>query len=103
MYFYLNYLEIKKNISEDNINLNLDFEQTHNIDFHNLHKKEEQLIKINSKLEKNIREIEKLYDKKFLDIQKVIEQNQYKLKITQQVNFFIKNFKIKKEKRITRS
>jgi len=56
-----------------------------------LQKKEEQLIKINSKLEKNIREIEKLYDKKFLDIQKVIEQNQYKLKITQQVNFFISN------------
>jgi len=50
-----------------------------------LQKKQEQLVKINNKLEKNIREIEKLYDKKFHDIQKVIEQNQNKLKIIQQV------------------
>lgn len=77
---------MRNNISDENLNLNLDYEQTHNIDYHNLQKKEEQLIKINNKLEKNIREIEKLYDKKFQDIQKVIEQNQNKLKIVQQVN-----------------
>jgi len=76
---------MRNNISDDEINLNLDYEHTHNIDYHNLQKKEDQLIKINGKLEKNIREIEKLYEKKFQDIQKVIEQNQNKLKIIQQV------------------
>lgn len=86
---------MRNNISDDNLNLNLDYEQTHNIDYLNLQKKEEQLIKINNKLEKNIREIEKLYDKKFNDIQKVIEQNQNKLKIIQQVKiFFLKKIKI---------
>jgi hypothetical protein len=63
----------------------MDYEQTLNVDYYNLQKKEEQLSKIKAKLEKNIREIEKLYDKKFHDIQKVIEQNQNKLKIVQQV------------------
>jgi hypothetical protein len=64
----------------------MDYEHTYDSDYQNLLKKREQLEKINFKIQKNIREIEKLYDKKFRDLNNTIEHNQKKLKLMQQVN-----------------
>lgn len=95
--FIFKNLENKNNLSDEIINLNLDYEHTHNIDYLNLQKKENQLINIYNKLEKNIKEIEKLYEKKFKDIQNTIEHNQKKLKILQQVaiSYFLMQMIIK--------
>jgi hypothetical protein len=63
----------------------LDYENTFNSDYINLQQKETQLQRVNRKMDKNHRETEKLYEKKFKDIQNTIEHNQKKLKIMQQV------------------
>lgn len=67
----------------------MDYEATFNSDYLNLEKKEKQLERVNRKMDKNHRETEKLFEKKFRDIQNTIEHNQKKLKIMQQVNFII--------------
>lgn len=65
----------------------MDYEATFNSDYLNLEKKEKTLERVNRKMDKNYRETEKLFEKKFKDIQNTIEHNQKKLKIMQQVNF----------------
>jgi hypothetical protein len=69
----------------------LDYENTFNSDYINLQQKETQLQRVNRKMDKNHRETEKLYEKKFKDIQNTIEHNQKKLKIMQQVFNLINN------------
>jgi len=74
-----------------NEEISYEYENTYDSDYHNLLKKREQFEKINFKIEKNMKEIEKLYDKKFKDLNNTIEHNQKKLKLMQQVsviNFF---------------
>jgi hypothetical protein len=66
--------------------ISLDYENTYESDYSNLFKKREQLEKINSKLEKNIKEVEKLFEKKFKDLTNSIEHNQKKLKLMKQQN-----------------
>lgn len=63
----------------------MDYEQTTELDYANLVKKKDTLVKINSKLEKNLKEVDKLYEKKFKDLTNTIEHNTKKLKILQQV------------------
>lgn len=81
-----------------NEEISYEYENTYDSDYHNLLKKREQFEKINFKIEKNMKEIEKLYDKKFKDLNNTIEHNQKKLKLMQQVsviNFFKFCIKIK--------
>lgn len=85
-YFFFIIFKIKNIDNENlNLNLNLDYEQTFNYEFQNLQNKNDQFKKINYTLIKNMKETEKLYDKKYKDLQNTIEHNQNKLKIIQQV------------------
>jgi hypothetical protein len=86
-----NFNEGNSNSEILNEEINFDYENTYDSDYHNLLKKREQLEKINFKIEKNMKEIEKLYEKKFRDLNNTIEHNQKKLKLMQQV----KKLKIK--------
>jgi len=66
-----------------------DFENTQNTDFSRLIKKRYQLEKINQNLEKNLKEVEKLNEKKFRDINNTIDHNQKKLQLIHKVNIFL--------------
>ena len=76
--------------------LNIDYENTFDPDYKNLLKKKDQLFRTSLKVEKNVKENEKLYDKKFKDLKNTIEHNQKKLKIMQQVYIYIFYLKIAK-------
>ena len=62
-----------------------DYENTKNNDFSRLLKKRLQLEKINEKLEKNLKEVEKIFDKKYKDLNNTTEHNQKKLHLIRKV------------------
>ena len=66
-----------------------DFENTQNSDFSRLIKKRYQLEKINQNLEKNLKEVEKLNEKKFRDVNNTIDHNQKKLQLIYKVRVFL--------------
>lgn len=76
---------VKSDDEEDLEILNLDYDNTHDVDYANLIKKREQLNKVNEVLSKNIRELDKLQDKKAKDLKNTLEHNTKKLKMLQQV------------------
>jgi len=65
--------------------LTSDYENTKNNDFSRLLKKRLKLEKINEKLEKNLKEVEKIFDKKYKDLNNTTEHNQKKLHLIQKV------------------
>lgn len=84
----------KMNTNDDEVNLdvvlNYDFENTTNENFLNLNNKIEQLEKMNKNILKNIKENEKIYEKKLKEAEKNIELNKNKLKALQEENELIK-------------
>ena len=83
----------KENSSEDEANdkldeiaeLNYDYENTRNEDYESLLKKLKQSERINEKIEKNYKELDKVYEKKYKEVQAQVEGNKKKAKILQKV------------------
>lgn len=71
---------------DDHTAIEIDYDNTFDSDYNALLKKKDQLDRINTKIEKNIKEIEKLYEKKFKDLTNSLDHNQKKVKLMQQQN-----------------
>jgi hypothetical protein len=78
-------IEEKDDDSMESDILKCDYENTYDNDYLKILKKSEQLQDRNKKIEKHIKESDKLYEKKLKDIQSTIEHNANKLKSIRQV------------------
>jgi hypothetical protein len=77
--------KIVKNEINDNEIQDLEYENVTDTDFSNLLKKKEQLLKVGETLLKNIKEVDKLHEKKMKDLKSTVEHNTRKLQMLQQV------------------
>ncbi len=74
--------------NDEEAELNYDYENTRNDDYDNLLKKFKQTMRINEKVEKNNKEMDKVYEKKFKDVQYQLEVNKKKARVVQKVKIF---------------
>jgi hypothetical protein len=85
--------EEKKTINDEEIELELvltcDYENTSNENYLILFNKKEQLDKMNKNILKNIKENEKIYEKKIKESEKTLETNRNRLKLMQDENELI--------------
>jgi hypothetical protein len=81
-----NILGNNSDIQEVEYNLNLEYDNTQESEYLELLKRKSQLENIKSTMEKNLKENEKIYEKKYKELINTIEHNQKKLKLMQQQN-----------------
>jgi hypothetical protein len=73
-------------VQEVEYNMKMEYANTHESDYMELLKKKSQLENIRITMEKNVKENEKIYEKKYKELINTIEHNQKKLKLMQQQN-----------------
>jgi len=69
----------------EDVDTYLDYDQTSEFEYKKILKKTEHLMILKEKVEKGLKEKEKIYEKKFRDIESTIKENQKKLGVFKQV------------------